>query len=70
METQKHENMKTHTHTDSFMFIDRLLFELSCKNMETQKHENTHTHNSDEYSIVLQKRNYNKLNKMSFQTQR
>ena len=53
METQKHENTKPHTHTDSFMFIDRLLFELSCKNMETQKHENTHTHtDSDEYSIV------------------
>ena len=34
-----------------FMFIDQLLFELSCKNMETQKHGNTHT-DSDDYSIV------------------
>ena len=40
----------------NFMFIDRLLFELSFKNTEarkpeTQKHGNTHT-NYDEYSIV------------------
>ena len=35
----------------NFKFLDRLLFELSCKNTETQKHENTHT-DSDEYSIV------------------
>ena len=48
-------------------FIDRLLLELSCKIIETQKHRNmetwkhTHTHtDSDEFSIVLQKRNYNK----------
>ena len=37
----------------NFMFIDRLLFELSCKNMETRKHTQS---DSDEYSI---KRNYN-----------
>ena len=40
----------------NFMFIDRLLFELSCKNTETQKHRNTENGNthtdSDEYSIV------------------
>ena len=35
------------------MLIDRLLFELSCKNTETQKHGNTEKHtDSDEYSIV------------------
>ena len=33
----------------NFMFIDRLLFQLSCKNMETPKH--THT-DSDEYIMV------------------
>ena len=47
----------------NFMFLDQLLFELSCKNTETQKHANTHaythtytrarTHtDSDEYCIV------------------
>ena len=54
----------------NFMFLDRLLFELSCtntetrkhRNTETQKHGNTHTHththrDSDEYSIVAFCRN-------------
>ena len=41
----------------NFMFLDQLLFELSCKNthghMHTHTHTNTHTHrDSDEYSIV------------------
>ena len=27
----------------NFMFIDRLLFELSCKNTETHTHTHTHT---------------------------
>ena len=35
----------------NFMFIYRVLFELSCKNTETWKHRYTHT-DSDEYSIV------------------
>ena len=38
----------------NFIFIDRLHFELSCKNTEIQKHRN-HTHtqrDTDEYSIV------------------
>ena len=47
----------------NFMLLDRLLFELSCKNMETHTHTHTYT-DSEEYSIVafcknvLQKRNY------------
>ena len=42
------------------MFIDRLFFELSCKNTETRKHGNTETKtDSDEYSIVAFC-NYNK----------
>ena len=28
----------------NFMFLDRLLLELSCKNTETRKHTHTHTH--------------------------
>ena len=37
----------------NFMFLDRFLFELSCKNTETRKHGKTETHtDSDEYSIV------------------
>ena len=28
----------------NFMFLDRLLFELLCKNTETRKHTHTHTH--------------------------
>ena len=28
----------------NFVFLDRFLFELSCKNTHTHKHENTHTH--------------------------
>ena len=35
------------------MLIDRLLFELSCKNRETQKRRNMETHTDfDEYSTV------------------
>ena len=38
---------------NDFVFIGRLLFELSRKNTETQKHGKTETHtDSDEYSIV------------------
>ena len=34
----------------NFVFLDRFLFELSCKNTQTRKH--THTHrDSNEYSI-------------------
>ena len=41
----------------NFILIDRLLFELSCKNTETRKHRNTETlkhgnTHTDEYSIV------------------
>ena len=34
------------------MFLDRFLFELSCKNTHTWKHTQKHTHtDSNEYSI-------------------
>ena len=33
------------------MFLNRFLFELSCKTTETWKHTHTHTH-TNEYSIV------------------
>ena len=41
----------------NFMFIDRLFFELSCKNTHTHTHTETHTRkhthaDSYEYSIV------------------
>ena len=42
-----------------FVFLDRFLFELSCKNTHTHTHTNTHTHrerererDSNEYPIV------------------
>ena len=35
----------------NFMFLDRLLLELSCKNTETHTHMHTHRE-SDEYAIV------------------
>ena len=44
------------------VFLDRFLFELSCKNTHTHKHTHTHTHrDSNEYPIVAfsKKRNYN-----------
>ena len=50
----------------NFMFIDRLLFELLCKNPETQKHGNTETHtDSDEYSIVAFCKNATIINILS-----
>ena len=36
----------------NFMFIDRLLFELLCKNMEMQKHRNMEKHPQMLTSIV------------------
>ena len=41
----------------NFVFLDRFLFELSCKNTHTHKHGHTHTHththtDSNEYPIV------------------
>ena len=40
--------------TLTLVSIDRLIFQLSHKNMETWKHRNTETHtDADEYSIVL-----------------
>ena len=37
----------------NFMLLDRLLFELSCKNTHKHTHTDAHTHtDSDEYSIV------------------
>ena len=52
-----------------FVFLDRFLFELSCKNTHTHKHgthTHTHTHTHTEtpntpYSCVLQKPNYNHI---------
>ena len=39
-----------------FVFLDRFLFELSCKNTHTHKH--THTHrDSNEYPIVAFSKN-------------
>ena len=43
-----------------FVFLDRLLFELSCKNTHTHKHGHTHTHthtDSNEYPIVAFSKN-------------
>ena len=44
------------------MFLDRFLFELSCKNTDTHTHTHTHTHtqtqrDSNEYSIVAFSKN-------------
>ena len=44
-------------HSD-FVFLDRFLFELSCKNTHTHKHGHTHTHtDSNEYPIVAFSKN-------------
>ena len=41
-----------------FVFLDRFLFELPCKNTHTHKHGHTHTHrDSDEYPIVAFSKN-------------
>ena len=59
----------------NFMFLDQLLFELSCKNTETRKHRNTETHtnthahthrDSDEYSIVAFCKNATKKKKYCY----
>ena len=39
-----------------FVFLDRFLFELSCKNTHTHKHTHTHT-DSNEYPIVAFSKN-------------
>ena len=41
-----------------FVFLDRFLFELSCKNTHTHTHKHTHTHrDSNEYPIVAFSKN-------------
>ena len=41
-----------------FVFLDRFLFELSCKDTHTHTHTNTHTHrDSNEYPIVAFSKN-------------
>ena len=41
-----------------FVFLDRFLFELSCKNTHTQTRTHTHTHrDSNEYPIVAFSKN-------------
>ena len=43
-----------------FVFLDRFLFELSCKNTHTHGHTHTHTHtqrDSNEYPIVAFSKN-------------
>ena len=45
----------------NFVFLDRFLFELSCKNTHTHKH--THTHrDSNEYPIVAFSKNATIIN--------
>ena len=44
----------------NFVFLDRFLFELSCKNTHTHTHTQTHTHterDSNEYAIVVFSKN-------------
>ena len=41
-----------------FVFLDRFLFELSCKNTHTHGHTHTHTHtDSNEYPKVVFSKN-------------
>ena len=42
----------------NFVFLDRFLFELSCKNTHTHTHKHTRTHtDSNEYPIVAFSKN-------------
>ena len=48
------------------MVLDQSLFELPCKNTQTQTNTHKHTHtdthkDSDNYSCILQKCNYNNM---------
>ena len=50
-----------------FVFLDRFLFELSCKNTHTHTHKHTHTHththtDSNEYPIVAFSKNATIIN--------